>query len=228
MHSLRKIFIIHYTKLKERKVHMLEELNHWFPNTDYEFVEDFDQEDLTPEIIEENFSLENFEQRFDRKMLRSEMSLCMKYKKAVSDISNSEDGEQFFILEDDVIFKEDPLHYIETMNNLCDSNNLNYDCVFLGEAWIRKGDNRDVFGKKEYPATNGLCTVLYKKDSLKRLASLLNETKITQPMDWELNDRFKDLDFQVWWGKALTKHGSVLATEDENFKGLKSSLREKY
>ena len=74
---------------------MLEELNHWFPNTDYEFVEDFDQEDLTSEIIEENFSLENFEKRFNRKMLRSEMSLCMKYKKAVSDISNSEEGADY-------------------------------------------------------------------------------------------------------------------------------------
>ena len=228
MDTVAKIYIIHYTKLTDRKVHMVKELNQWFPNVDYEFIEDFDQEDLTPEIIEENFSLENFEQRFDRKMLRSEMSLCMKYKKAVSDISNSQDGEQFFILEDDVIFKEDPLPYIEAMNSLCNSNNLNYDCVFLGEAWIRKGDNRDIFGKKEHPATNGLCTVLYKKDPLKRLDSLLKSGKITQPMDWELNDRFKDLDFQVYWGKALTKHGSVLANEDENFKSLKSSLREKY
>jgi GR25 family glycosyltransferase involved in LPS biosynthesis len=228
MHSLRKIFIIHYTKLKERKAHMLEELHRWFPEVNYEFVEDFDQEDLTPKIIEENFYLENFEKRFDRKMLRSEMSLCMKYKKAVSDISNSEDGEQFFILEDDVIFKEDPLRYIEAMNNLCDSKNINYDCVFLGEAWIRKGDNRDIFGKKEHPATNGLCTVLYKKNSLKKLDTLLKENKITQPMDWELNDRFRDLGFQVYWGKAITKHGSVLAAEDKNFKPLKSSLREKY
>ena len=47
-------------------------------------------------------------------------------------------------------------------------------------------------------------------------------------MDWELNDRFRDLQFDVYWGKAITKHGSVLATEDENFKGLKSSLREEY
>jgi GR25 family glycosyltransferase involved in LPS biosynthesis len=228
MISPAKIFIIHYTKLEDRKAHMLQELERWFPNVDYEFVEEFDQEELTPELIEENFSLENFEQRFDRKMLRSEMSLCMKYKKAVSDISNSEDGEQFFILEDDVIFKEDPLRYIEAMNSLCNSNNLNYDCVFLGEAWIRKGDNRDIFGKKEHPATNGLCTVLYKKNSLKKLDTLLKENKITQPMDWELNDRFRDLDFQVYWGKAITKHGSVLASEDESFRNLKSSLREKY
>jgi len=228
MISPAKIFIIHYTKLEDRKAHMLQELERWLPNVDYEFVEEFDQEELTRGLIEENFDLQIFKKKFDREMLRSEMSLCMKYKKAVNDISNSEDGEQFFILEDDVIFKEDPLHYIKAMNNLCDSHNINYDSVFLGEAWIRKGDNRDIFAKKEHPATNGLCTVLYKKRSLRKLNSSLKEAKITQPMDWELNDRFRDLDFQVYWGKALTKHGSVLAAEDENFKSLKSTLREKY
>jgi GR25 family glycosyltransferase involved in LPS biosynthesis len=207
---------------------MLSELSSWFPDIDYEFIEEFDQEDLTDEIINKNFDLGDFEKKFDRKMLRSEMSLCMKYKEAVNKISNMDKGEEFFILEDDVIFKESPLTYVDAMNNMCADNNINYDCVFLGEAWIRKGDNRDIFGKKEHPATNGLCTVLYKKNSIKRLNTLLQKTKITQPMDWELNDRFKDLDFQVYWGKALTKHGSVLAAEDDNFKLLKSTLREKY
>jgi GR25 family glycosyltransferase involved in LPS biosynthesis len=228
MSSLSKIFIIHYSKLNERKKHMLTELEKWFPHIDCEFVEEYDQEDLSSEVILENFDLDEFQRRFNREMLRSEMSLCMKYKKAISDISNSEDGEQFFILEDDVIFKEDPLHYIKAMDNLCDSKNINYDCVFLGEAWIRKGDNRDIFGKKDHPATNGLCTVLYKKDSLKKLHSNLQENKITQPMDWELNDRFEELDFQVYWGKAITKHGSVLALENDSYKKLKSTLREKY
>lgn len=228
MHSIQKIFVIHYTKLKDRKAHMLSELNSWFPDIDYEFIEEFDQEDLTDEIINENFDLQDFEKKFERQMLRSEMSLCMKYKEAVNKISNMDEGEEFFILEDDVIFKESPLIYVDAMHDICDDNNINYDCVFLGEAWIRRGDDRDVFGKKEHPATNGLCTVLYKKRSLQRLNSLLQETKITQPMDWELNDRFEDLDFQVYWGKALTRHGSVLATEDENFKVLKSSLRTKY
>ena len=228
MHSIQKIFVIHYTKLKDRKAHMLSELSSWFPDIDYEFIEEFDQEDLTDEIINENFDLQDFEKKFERKMLRSEMSLCMKYKEAVNKISNMDKGKEFFILEDDVIFKENPLTYVDAMHDICDNNNINYDCVFLGEAWIRRGDDRDVFGKKEHPATNGLCTVLYKKHSLQRLNSFLQETKITQPMDWELNDRFEDLDFKVYWGKALTKHGSVLATDDENFKGFKSSLRTKY
>ena len=95
MSSLSKIFIIHYSKLNERKKHMLTELEKWFPHIDCEFVEEYDQEDLTSEVILENFDLDEFQRRFDRELLRSEMSLCMKYKKAVSAISNSEVGEPF-------------------------------------------------------------------------------------------------------------------------------------
>lgn len=228
MNDIDKIFIIHYTKLKQRKAHMQKELQTWFPEIEHEFVEDFDQEELSDEIINNNFDLKVFEQKFKRKMLKSEMSLCMKYKKAIEDIVKSDEGKYFFILEDDVIFKEDAIFYISKMNKLCNDHNLKYDCVFLGEAWIRKGDDRDIFGKKDHPATNGLCTVLYTKDALKKINNYLQSNKITQPLDWEFNTAFEEMDFQVYWGKALTKHGSVLALDEENLSYLKSTLRDSY
>ena len=227
MKKIDKIFIIHYTKLIERKKHMLSELNSWFPDTDYEFIEEFDQEHLTPEVIKENFDLEVFEKRFNREMLRSEMSCAMKHKEALKLITQQE-GEIFFVLEDDVIFKEDPINYTSAMNNLCEKHNIEYDCVFLGEALIRKGDDRDIFGKKPYPSTNGTCTMLYHKRRVGDLFEDLCKTKITQPMDWEFNDRFRDLALEIYWGKAITKHGSVIAPEDSNFSKLKSAIRKKY
>ena len=228
MKNIDKVAVIHYTKLKNRKAHMLKELEEWLPNIEHEFVEDFDQEVLTEDIINENFDLATFENKFERKMLISEMSLCMKYKKIVKDIADLKEGEYFFILEDDVIFKEDPVRYVGAMNELCHDHNLKYDCVFLGEAWIRKGDNRDVFGRKNHPATNGLCTVLYTKEAIKKLNKYLQSNKITQPLDWEFNAAFEKMDFQVYWGKAITKHGSVLAMDEENFGHLKSTLRDSY
>ena len=228
MKDINKIYIIHYTKLEERKAHMQKQMETWFPKVEHEFVEDFDQEELSDETINNNFDLKVFEEKFKRKMLKSEMSLCMKYKKAIEDIVKSDEGEYFFILEDDVIFKEDAILYISKMNKLCSDHNLKYDCVFLGEAWIRKGDDRDIFGKKDHPATNGLCTVLYTKDALKKLNDYLQSTKITQPLDWEFNTAFEEMDFQVYWGKALTKHGSVLAVDEENLSHLKSTLRDSY
>tara|TARA_Y100001938_G_scaffold144456_1_gene219037 strand:- start:3485 stop:4171 length:687 start_codon:yes stop_codon:yes gene_type:complete len=228
MNNIDKIFIIHYTKLEARKAHMLQQMDKWFPEIEHQFVEEFDQEDLSDEIINKNFDLDVFEKKFDREMLKSEMSLCMKYKKVINYIAESETDGNFFVLEDDVIFKEDPLSYTKRMVLFCNANKIDFDCIFLGEAWIRKGDNRDIFAKKEHPATNGLCTVLYNKKSVEKLNHNLKNSKITQPMDWELNDRFRDLDFQVYWGKAITEHGSVLALENGQYKDLKSTLRKSY
>ena len=227
MSKLSKIFIIHYTKLPERKEHMLDQLGRWFPDVDYEFIEDFDREDLTNEIIEENFDLYSFEKRFNRKMFKAEMSCSMKHKHALKLITELK-GEKFFVLEDDVIFKEDPITYIKAMDSLCEEHKLHYDCVFLGEALIRKGDNRDIFGKKPYPSTNGTCTMLYNNRRVGELYEDLCKKRMTQPMDWEFNDRFRDLDLEIYWGKAITKHGSVVASEDEQFSKLKSAIREKY
>ncbi len=42
--SVDKIFIIHYTKLTDRRAHMEAQMEQWFPNTPVEFVEAFDQE----------------------------------------------------------------------------------------------------------------------------------------------------------------------------------------
>ena len=75
MKLISKVYIIHYTKLSERKAHMLEQIKQWLPNVEHKFVEDFDQEDLTDKIIHKNFDMDRFRDRFDRDMLRSEMSL---------------------------------------------------------------------------------------------------------------------------------------------------------
>ena len=226
--SVDKIFIIHYTKLTDRRVHMEAQMEQWFPNTPVEFVEAFDQEAVGQLDIIDNFDMQSFRARFSRDMKPGEISLSLKFKQVFQNISNKEVGEHFLVLEDDVIFKEDPMAYINNVLTRCESEKIDFDCIFMGEAAMRVGDNRDIFVKKEYPATNGLCTVLYKKAGVKRLNENLAARRITQPMDWELNDRFKNLDFNVYWGKAITAHGSVLAVHDAQYSGLKSSLRDKY
>ncbi len=228
MKKINKIFILHYSKLIDRKAHMLEEAEKWFGDTPYEFIESWDQEELNEENIKENFDLKAFTERFKRDMSRGEMSLCMKYKTILNKISSQEEGELFLILEDDVIFKESLLGYIDFIGELCKEEKIEYDCLFMGEALIRKGDNRNIFAKKSYPSTNGLCTVLYTREAIKKLDQYLKDNKITQPLDWQFNDAFEQLQFKVYWGKAITEHGSVVAGEDENFKKLKSSLRQGY
>ena len=223
-----KIYVIHYTKLVERKKHILSEVQKWNIQTPVEVFEPYDQEEISQLDIIEHFDMMAFRARHAREMKRGEISLCTKYKKILQKIVKEDDGDYFLILEDDVIFKEDPLPYINNLIARCEATNINFDCIFMGEAALRVGDNRDIFEKKPYPSTNGLCTVLYTRSAIEKLAESLENRRITQPMDWEFNDRFRDLGFEVYWAKAITEHGSVTAVHDPKLAGLRSSLRSRY
>ena len=223
---------------------MEEQISRWLPGISVEFVEAHDQENLTPLEIHENFDQTLFNSRTGRSMDPGEMSLSLKFKKAFKKISTEESGELFLVLEDDIIFKEDPIAYIESLVPAIKKEEI--DCVFLGEAAMRIGDNRNLFEKKEvslWPLnpygkpvtllkeasiTNGLCTVLYTKSAAHKIWLSLEHRKIGEPLDWDFNSRFRDLDLNVYWGKAITAHGSVLATHDDRFTGLKSALRDNY
>ena len=222
---LSKIYIIHYTKNQERWRHMTMEMSKWFPHIEYEFIEKYDREELTDDIILQNFDTKAYQGKFNRPFSKPEMSLSMKFKECFSRISQ-DIGDYFLVLEDDVIFKQDPVSYINQVIEYCDRNSVSFDCVFMGEAELRHKDDRDIFYKKEYRSTNGLCTVLYKKQSILKLHDNLSKHPIvTQAFDWELNDRFRDLEFNVYWAKAITKHGSVVASREGAYQGLRSMLR---
>ena len=223
------IYIIHYTKLVDRKAHMMSEIVKWdlsrFP---LKFEEGFDQESMTGADINSSIDLAAFQQAAGRQMKKGEQSLSLKYKAILRDVAKLPDDEYVLILEDDVIFKEDPASYISAMLKHCETENIHFDCVFMGEAWIRANDNRNIFFKKDHPATNGLCTVLYKVSSAKRLLTHLEDHRVSHALDWHFNYVFEDLSFNVYWSKAITRHGSVAAIYDKAHIGLKSVLRDKY
>mgnify|MGYP001223313137 FL=1 len=226
---LSKIYVIHYTKLEDRKKHMLSQISKWkLDSLPIHFEERFDQEVMSEFDIFETINTHQFKSNTNREIKRGEASLILKYKTVLKDISNLKDDEYVLVLEDDVIFKEDPIQYINKIISHCDENNIDFDCVFMGEAAMRVGDNRDVFFKKDYPATNGLCTVLYKVSSAKKMLNNLNLFKVNNALDWHFNNVFRDLNFNVYWGKAITEHGSVTAIHDESKSGLKSVLRSRY
>ena len=226
---LSKIFVIHYTKLKERKQHMLSEIEKWgLDCIPIHFQEESDQESMTDFDISRTVNIERFKENTGRSPSLGELSLCIKYKKILEAISVMEDDEYVLVLEDDVIFKESPLDYINHLLHRCESENTDFDCIFMGEAALRVGDHSDAFYRKAHPATNGLCTVLYRVSAAKKLFIDLNIYKIGNALDWHFNKRFEELDFDVYWAKAITEHGSVTATRTDDLNHFKSSLREEY
>lgn len=222
MNKISKTFVIHYTKLAARKKYMLEQINKWNLEN-VSFYEKFDQEVLNFLDIQDNFDIEAAV--FKNGPLKlPEMSLALKYKNTLKELC-SEDGKYFLILEDDVIFKQDPNDYINKTIEHLENNNIEFDALFLGEAGLRVNDNRDILVRKEHPATNGLCTVVYTRKAVQALYKDLEENRISRPLDWEFNFTFEKLNFNVYWGKAITKHGSVAAVYDPMMKDFKSSLR---
>ena len=226
---ISKIYIIHYTKLTARKKHMLSEISKWgLDVVPVYFEERMDQEEMAEFDIYQTINKTRFFQNTNRNIKNGEASLCLKYNMILEDIATKKDDEYVLVLEDDVIFKQDPLEYINSLLAKCVTDNVDFDCIFMGEAALRVGDNRDVFFKKQHPATNGLCTVLYKVSSAKRILNYIKIHKIDHALDWYFNKVFEDLKFDVYWAKAITEHGSVSAVHNSTLSGLKSSLRERY
>lgn len=226
---ISKIYIIHYTKLTDRKKHMLSEISKWGLDVlPVYFEERMDQEELTEFDVYQTINKSRFFQNTNRHIKNGEASLCLKYAMILEDIATKKDDEYVLVLEDDVIFKQDPLEYINSLLAKCVVDDVDFDCIFMGEAALRVGDNRDVFFKKQHPATNGLCTVLYKVSSAKKILNYIKIHKIDHALDWYFNKAFEDLKFDVYWAKAITEHGSVSAVHNSALSGLKSSLRERY
>ena len=244
---ISKIFVVHYTKLLERKKHMISQVQEWnLDRVDVEFEEEYDQERMDEFDIRDTLNIEKFKQNTSRSPSAGETSLCLKYKDILRKICKMPDDEYVLVLEDDVIFKEDPFEYVTRILHKCDEENISFDCLFMGEAAMRIGDDRDIFIKKDVLAwplepssapinvlrngtlTNGMCTVLYRVSSVKRLCAHMDTFKIDWPIDWYFNIAFRLLNFNVYWGKAITEHGSVSAIHNKDLEGLKSALRQGY
>ena len=95
-----KIFVCHWTKLKERKSHLLEVLKD--ENiVDYEFVEEYDSDDWDINEIGNNFPNIFGKNPEGRYLKNSEISLVLKHIKIVREVAKTYDYA--LVLEDDVI-----------------------------------------------------------------------------------------------------------------------------
>ena len=106
-----------------------------------------------------------------------------------------------------------------------ETNTKNINKASLVKLWcpIVKGNSNE----DEFTFKGILSDTSVDRDG-EKISEALKDRKITQAMDWQFNDIFKELSFDVYWGKAITKHGSVLATTGDEYQSLKSSLREGY
>lgn len=209
-----KIYIIHYSKLKERKKNiqlLLDPLS-----IDYEFIESYDREELQDVNITKFY--EDDENIFNKKvklweengnqystMSESELSCSIKHLEALKKIQNGI-NEFNLILEDDVIPKyKDFLGHISSLLQKTNS----WDVLFIGEGMGEKyrktkiGRRRlnpfKTIFKMDHPATNCLEAYIVKKSSVAKILDGL--IPINLVIDWELAYQFYEKNMNIYWSK---------------------------
>ena len=196
-----KIFVLHYSKLVDRKKHILEQFNKQ-GIIDYEFIEKYDKDAITD--YERNL--------FDTNYKKSTMSLHLKHNYLYNIIADN--YERALIFEDDVILCD---NFIDKLNNYITQLPEDYDMLFIGDGCnlhIEKHKlipNKNIYEKCLYPTSwggNGAsrCSDSYiiTKTCANKLCEYINnlEDKIKLPIDWWLNVAARDNNFKVYWAES--------------------------
>jgi GR25 family glycosyltransferase involved in LPS biosynthesis len=195
-----KIFILHYSKLTERKQSILQQFaKHNI--TDFEFIEKYDKDSLTNEnkiLFEANFR-------------PSMMSLMLKHFYVYKEIA--EKYKRALILEDDVILSDD---FSEKLNKYMTQLPSDFDMLFIGNGCNlhiehhKIQPNQYIYPKCLHPISWGgmgasRCTDSYiiSKQCAIKLCNYINNLpyKIKDPSDWWLNQSCRDNNFSVYWAE---------------------------
>lgn len=195
-----KIFVLHYTKLGDRKIHILEQFKKQ-NITDYEFIEKYDKEDLQDcDIL-----------LFDKCVKTSMISLMNKHFYAYKLIAKN--YENALILEDDVILSD---NFTKILDKYISQLPQDYDMLFIGDGCnlhIEKHkliSNQNIYEKCLYPTSWGgdgasRCSDSYiiSKKCANKLCEYINKlkNKINLPSDWWLNVAARENNLKVYWAE---------------------------
>lgn len=212
-----KIFVLHYSKLIDRKKCIIEQFQ---KNniTNYEFVENYDKDDLTSDEI--NMFIDNYR--------KPTMSLFLKHIYVFRQIA--EKYENALIFEDDVILSH---NFIDKFNNYYNQLPDDYDMLFIGN-----GCNLHIESHKILPNINiyekclnetdwggNGCTrcsdsyVINKKCAIKLINSL--KYKIDLQIDFWLNMAARYNNLKVYWAEpTIVTQGSQNGTYNSTIQHL--------
>ena len=203
-----KTYIPHYTKLVERKINAQNQLDS-AGITDYEFIKEFDKEDLNLRIINKYYNRDPKEvlrrasitlnkhnkTTYDYPELSlASVSLCMKHIVCLDKFIKS-DSYYALILEDDFNFTNQ-----FNINDILIKAPSDWDIIFIGGAFdhgiISEKGRNDNYILADHPATNTTSSFIYNRKSAVKTRAAMQDFCL--PIDWELNYNFHLNDFNVY------------------------------
>jgi len=204
-----KVFVVHYSKLTERKQHMITQFMKK-GITDYEFVENFNKEDITPEQYS----------RFTENIKPSMVSVSLKTFWIYNEIAQKYSSA--IIFEDDIILSEG---FTQKLDMYLKELPNDWDMVFIGDGCGLHIHKRQLIPfkrmyKKEHNISNwggGGCTrcvdsYIVSNNCARKLVNYLNSIenqKIDKNIDHYLNDVARNLNLNVYWAEpTIVTQGS--------------------
>jgi len=218
MINVDKVYVLHYTKLKERRENIEKSLNNFGIN--YELVTDFDQENISEEVINEWYSTneETYNSKIDplwgiaqnpfRKLNLAEISCTIKHYLCIEKVAEN-CSNYGLILEDDVFFVEG---FVEKFNYFLSETPDDWGAIFMGCcANLRVPKNLLRQGIHSYPvnhpASRGGDSYILRKDAAQKIISTMKPFNTIS--DWELACQLHQHDIKTyWWEPPLVAQGS--------------------
>jgi len=214
MLMVNKVYVAHYSPLKERKKILLKKLNnygiqvHWVENEPTE--EDVERLHInTPLLWEYKITNLDYGGPIPHKQLtKSELSIAFKHLKIYEDVV-ANGVKTALVLEDDVVFEDD---FVNNFNfNLMNTPN-DWDLIFIGSGCnLRIPKNKRIPGKiayrKEHPASKCVDSYLIKRSASDKIYNTI--IPFTLPIDFEINHHMWAHDMVVyWWDPPVITQGS--------------------
>lgn len=210
-------YIMHYSKLIERKKHLDECLKD-IPRKPV-IVTEFDQEDLTEEIIRKNYIVDirkykevvSYGYGGNKGLRLCDISLNLKHFESMKNFIKTNEKMALF-LEDDII--PNP-NYIEEIKFALSNTPSDYDMIFIGAGGGEKLRREKIKNCKkindncyEMPSTN--CTESYIISRNAAIKIIENFSPFSLAIDWELGYRIMQLNLKIyWWFPCIFQQGSL-------------------
>jgi GR25 family glycosyltransferase involved in LPS biosynthesis len=195
--SIDKIYVCHYTKLKERVPTLEKQLEKY--GLDVYWVTDYDAEDIDISLVRKYMT--NVDKPLglggiheNRTLRLSELSLILKHNYVFEDMIKN-NYESVLVLEDDVLFVED---FINKFNNQIKDAELDYDLIWVGTCCNLKYPNT-VSDKFIYKHNGSRCTHGYiiSKNCAKKMMEFLKQNNY--PADFAFNSAIEKMNLNNYW-----------------------------
>ena len=205
--KIDNIYIIHYTKLLDRKQSMIEQLKIFENFININWVDNYDREVISQDIINENYL-------FDSTILFRYMSLpefanFLAHKSVLEKIKVNDNIA--LILEDDTIFKKDFIqHLYHTLKNLEDDwemvclGGITYQDVFPGKTLENslkpEFDSEEIIlHEPENPGVHTMSCILTNKKAVNKILNTRFFKKISAPIDHAILLANIEENIKMYW-----------------------------